>query len=89
MQTKRSTLSSLLMIPAFVSPSQMSTPSIGEMTILAMAKALIAPTGIAFHEGTFMGTLSRASADPRHISPMGTLAAPTKVAVSIMKASGG
>lgn len=89
MQTNLNTLSCLLMTPAIVRPSHIRTPIIGDSAILATAKALMAPTGIARQAVTLIGTFSLARAEPRQIKPNGTLAAPTNVAVSITKASGG
>ena len=67
----------------------MATPNIGEMMILATAKAPIAPIGMAFQAVAVNGILSLARADPKQMRPRGTLAAPTKVQVSMMNASGG
>ena len=88
MQTKRRTLSSSGMIPALVNPSQISTPITGISSILPTASELIAPRGSVRHS-PFLGIGKRANDEPRHIRPRGTEAAPIKLVVSIMKASGG
>ena len=92
MQTNLSTLSSWLMIPACTIPCTIATPTIGMTIIFPKASPIIAPTGNSdsfpnhvLHGGNF----NRASAEPRHMSPSGTLAAPIKFAVSRMKARGG
>lgn len=52
----------------------------GVKRIFPTAREVIAPTGNDFH--WLRGTFSLASADPRHINPSGTLAAPINVAAS-------
>jgi hypothetical protein len=60
-------------------------PIRGVTTIFARASDAIAPRG----KGSPDRTRKQARALPRHIRPIGTHAAPTKVAVSRTKASGG
>ena len=92
MQTKRSTLSSLLINPLGTkTPSQRLMPMIGITTIRASAKRTTAPIGTSFFQrpSENRGNCIRASADPRQIRPRGTDAFPIKVALSRRNARGG
>lgn len=59
----------------------MRTPSIGIMNIFVTEKARMAPRGRFPHSSRERGSCTRATADPRHMRPSGTEAAPTKVAL--------
>jgi hypothetical protein len=85
MHTNCKTLSSRCTKPACANHRVIPTPIRGVTTIFARASDAIAPRG----KGSPDRTRKQARALPRHIRPIGTHAAPTKVAVSRTKASGG
>ena len=85
MHTNCKTLSSRFTKPACANHRVIPTPIRGIMTILARASDAIAPRG----KGSPDRMRKQERALPRHIRPIGTHAAPTKVAVSRTKASGG
>lgn len=85
MHTNCKTLSSRCTNPTCVNHRVIPIPTNGVTTIFASASAAIAPRGNASPERT----RKHARALPRHIRPTGTHAAPTKLAVSRTKASGG
>ena len=85
MHTNYKTLSSRSTKPACANHRVILTPISGVTTVLASASAVIAPRGNVSPERK----RRQASAPPWHIKPIGTLAAPTKFAVSRIKVSGG
>jgi len=85
MHTNCKTLSSRCTKPACTNHRVIPTPIRGVTTIFARASDTIAPRG----KGSPDRMRKQARALPRHIRPIGTHAAPTKVAVSRTKASGG
>jgi hypothetical protein len=87
MHTNLSTLSSALMNPIRMNPSQIRIPRTGMMNCLPTARAPMAPRGSEVQRPR--GTPILASADPRIINPIGELAAPKNAAVSTTNASGG
>ena len=87
MHTNCKTLSFESIIPDDTRPFVMSTPNTGIIIIFPIANQAMAPMG---NDGHWLrGTCKRAIADPKHIKPRGTLAAPINVVASKINARGG
>jgi len=73
------------MKPRYTNHRVIPTPIRGVTTIFARASEVIAPVG----KGSSDRSLKQAMTLPRHRRPIGAYAAPTKLVMSRMKASGG